>query len=711
MQDLASQQRWNSLEPAPIHRRAGSEPFASFAASTRTAACRADDYASPGLADAWAKAIIRSWRTARAAGRLDPDQPLYVLDLAPGSGHFARLLLHALRHHLADTGISSFPSAVHEVSESWTVRYLACTTPGCDAIELDDDRFDTVLWSPLDNSGPPPSSRCAFHWHETGNPLVVLALDYLQAFPGQLRAVHYGQWMEGRVHVASECENHCELAYDWQAIADDEPYCPATLRQRYLRTLSNSCVLVPDAGLRTLQRIAELTHGRFLWLAVDQGAVDERQLRFGAMSPPATWSYEAQHVPVNFHALAYEQAARGAWSWHGQQHEHGMVVQAVWRHDGIPVTQGDCSAMAGHLQCFQPDDATQLETLASALAPESAPSLHLALLRSAHHDPRVLRATLAAWLENPPELTDAERSHWGSVIAHAWRVCPKGGDEADLRYSMAVFAVQVGRLDIARNMFKHDGNSVCIAMCYSLGGRIDLALSCLEALADSSADALRTDLRQRLARWQALGWYHTEGSHDGELCLVPLDEGHAQELYEQYRDPQIGELTRLPDLDTPEAARAWIAEQTQEAGRATYALMHVDIGLIGVVSAQAHDEDGYFYFWIGSAHQGRGYGRRAARLLFEQAERGGVRNLFTSAYRSNWRSIEALAAMRFQPLLVKALAPDDDLLFFVRHESDRRLNGTVLRARLAALLSANDSPIVLAAADSEATVALHTGCV
>ena len=694
MQDLASQQRWNSPDPASIHRQAGSEPFASFAASTRTAACRADDYGSPGLADAWANAIITSWRVARAAGRLDPDQPLYLLDLAPGSGHFARLLLHALRHHLADIGTSSSPSPVHDVSPSWTVRYLACTTPGCEAIGLDDDHFDTVFWSPLDNSDPPPSHRHAFLWHETGNPVVVLALDYLQAFPGQLRAMHYGEWLEGRVHVALEHEKHCELAYDWQAIANDELYCPATLRQRYLRTLSNSCVLIPDAGLRALQRIAELTHGRFLWLAVDQGAVDEKQLRFGAMSPPSTWSYEAQHVPVNFHALAYEQAGHGAWSWHGQQHEHGMVVQAIWRHDGLAVTQGDCSTMASHLRCFQPDDAAQLETLASALAPESAPSLHLALLRSAHHDPRVLRATLAAWLEDPPELTDAELSHWGDAIARAWQVCPMGGDEADLRYSMAVFAVQVGRLDIARAVFKHDGNRACVAMCHSLGGRIDLASSCLEGLDDSSAETLQSDLQQRLARWQALGWYHAEDSHDGELCLVPLDEDHAQELYEQYRDPQIGELTRLPDLDTPEAARAWIAEQTQEAGRATYALMHVDIGLIGVVSVQAHGEDGYFYFWIGSAYQGRGFGRRAGYLLCRQAAWLGLQRLFTSAYRSNRRSIDALHVLEFRPLPMQAVPPDDDLLFFVRSMHDS-VPPTMMEERLEALLRVTKSPIRL----------------
>jgi len=699
--------------------RSHRESFASSAADTRIPACRADSYGSPGLADAWAQAIIESWQVAYAAGQLDRTQPLYMLDLAPGSGHLARLLLSTLDQHLGgirtpsprrreDRGEGALeargnkPAQTSAPRPTWPIRYLACTTPGNREPQLDDDRFDTLSWSPLDDHAPPPSNHHAFRWHETSNPVIVLALNYLQTFPGQLRAVHYGEWLEGYVRIASEHENGCELEYDWQAIATDDPYCPTTLRQRYLRTLSNSCVLIPDAGLRALQRISGLTHGRFLWLAVDQGIIDEQQLRFGAMSPPSTWSYEAQSIPVNFHAIAYDQAKQSAWSWHGQPHEDGMVVQAIWRHDDIPVAHSDYSKVANHLLRFQPDDALHLETLASALTPESPASLHLALLRSAHHDPRVLRATLAAWLEQPPEFTDAERSYWGDAIEHAWQVCPRGDDEADLRHSMAVFAVQLGRLNIARAVFEHDRNWVCVAQCYVQGGRFDLALSCLDGISDPGGDILRSDLQQRMARWDSPGWYHAESSYDGELCLVPLDEDHAQELYEQYRDPQIGELTRLPDLDTPEAAREWIAEQSREAERATYAVMHIDNGLIGVVSIQAHDEDAYFYFWIGSACQGRGYGRRAARLLLRQTERGGTRRLFTSAYRSNRRSVHALMAVQFQQLSANALPPDDDLIFFVRHEGHPRLDKEALHARLGALLEANGSPIVLAAFAQEA---------
>ena len=736
MQGLTSQQALGAPELAPVDRvTTSSESFASFAASTRTATCHADGYASPGLADAWAQAIITSWRAAYVAGQLDPSQPLYVIDLAPGSGHLACLLLRALRRHLADFQASSPPKGEHFISSlslrgegwgrgtcgasdnkpaqtsastpPWTIRYLACITPGSHEPQLDDDHFDTIAWSPLDNHVPSPSDHHAYRWHETTNPVIVLALNYLQAFPGQLRAVHYGEWLEGRVHATSEHGNGCELQYDWQAITTDDSYCPATLQKRYLRTLSNSCVLIPDAGLRALQCIAELTHGRFLWLAVDQGVIDEKQLRFGAMSPPSTWSHEAQIIPVNFHAIAYEQTKQSAWCWHGHPHEDGMVVQAIWRHDDIPVAHNDYSKVADHLLRFQSDDAMQLETLASALTPESPASLHLALLRSAHHDPRVLRATLAAWLENPPELTDAERSHWGDAIGRAWQVCPRGENEIALRHSMAVFAVQLRRLDIARNLFDHDGNGVCMALCYAQGGRLDLALACLDGVGDPSVDALLCDLQQRMARWQALGWYHANDSHDGELCLVPLDEDHALELYEQYRDPQIGELTRLPDLNTPEEARAWIAEQSEQSGRATYALMHVDKGLVGVVSAHAHDEDAYFYFWIGSAHQGHGYGRQATRLLLRQAEQNGIQRLFTSAYRDNRRSIDALIAVQFHSTSVKAMPPDDDLLFFVRDKDGQRLDAEALHARLLALLAANESPIVLAVPDRQEMLGLH----
>jgi RimJ/RimL family protein N-acetyltransferase len=454
--------------------------------------------------------------------------------------------------------------------------------------------------------------------------------------------------------------------------------------------------LIPDDGIHVLQRIAQLTHGRFLWLAADQGVIDEKQLRFGAMSPRSTWPREAQTIPVNFHAIAYEQAGQGAWCWHGQPHEDGMTVQAIWRHDDLSITPQDGQDMLGHLQRFHPDERAHLETLAAALAPTSPAALHLALLRRAHDDPRVLRTTLAAWAENPPELSDAERDDWGDAVVRAWQVCPRHDDERSMRHNMAVFAVSLARLDLARALFAHDDNRVCVALCYALGGRGDLALACLAGVDDPSADALRDSVQQRLARWCKPGWYHPDTAHDNELCLVPLDEEHAQELYEQYGDPQIGELTRLPELDTPESTREWIAEQSREPGKATYALMHVDIGLIGVVSVQIHGEDGYFYFWIGSAHQGNGFGRRAGHLLCRQAERSGVRRLFTSAYQTNYRSIDALRWLGFELLSLRAVPPDDDLLFFVRDVRGVATSPELWKEGLAALLAANASPIQLA---------------
>jgi RimJ/RimL family protein N-acetyltransferase len=671
-----------------VHRAAatGPEAFASFAASTRIPACRPDSYASPGLADAWAQAVIACWQAAYAAGQLDLAEPLYLLDLAPGKGHLAKLLLRALHQHL--------PAMQHPMREEClSIRYLACITPGSDTPTLDDNRFDTVSWSPFGT--PIPSYRHAYRWFESCNPVIVLALNYLQAFPSQLRAVHDGSWLEGCVHVAAEDRKGCELDYEWREMVTDDPYCPTTLRQRYLRTLSHSCVLIPDACLYALQRIGEMTHGHFLWLAADQGVIDEKQLRFGAMSPPSAWSYEAQHIPVNFHALAYEQGGQGAWCWHGQPHENGVAVQAIWRHDGVSIAHRDYAKVADQLRRFLPSDAAQLETLASALSPENSPALHLTLLRSAHYDPRVLRSTLAAWMENPPELSDAERGDWGNAVVHAWQVCPGDENETNLRYSLALLAVQLGRLDVARDIFKRDSNMPCQALCYSMGGRADLALLCIEGIDDPSAVSLRDHLRQRMQRWQMLGWYHAEDSYDDELCLVPLDEEHGRELYEQYLDPQIGELTRLPELDTPEAASEWIAEQSQEAGRVTYALMHVDMGLIGVASSQIHGEDGYFYFWIGSAHQGNGFGRRAGHLLCLQAERLGVRRLFTSAYQTNHRSIDALHVLGFHQLPLRAVSPDDDLLFFVR-DAQRDSEVTVVwRECLASLLAANKSPIRL----------------
>ncbi|HEY6925101.1 MAG TPA: GNAT family N-acetyltransferase, partial [Steroidobacteraceae bacterium] len=121
--------------------------------------------------------------------------------------------------------------------------------------------------------------------------------------------------------------------------------------------------------------------------------------------------------------------------------------------------------------------------------------------------------------------------------------------------------------------------------------------------------------------------------------------------------------------------------------------MHGCWGFVGVVSLQRHEDSAYFYFWIGADYQGRGFGRRAARLLFQQAAATGVSHQFASAYASNQRSRAALEDLGFEQMDVAAAAPDDDLVFFHRPGGGSNLAGESRIDRLCELLEAIGSPL------------------
>ncbi|MDE2154558.1 MAG: GNAT family N-acetyltransferase [Xanthomonadaceae bacterium] len=675
--------------------RDGVVDFALFARSMRSPASVTDALASPGLADVWVEAIVAAWKAWHDAGRLDPVQPLYLLDLAPDSGYFAWLMLRAL-HERLERGDSP----------PWSVRYLACMAPDvARAGWLDhaglaaDPHVDTLAWEPSRaGASIPRSARRGYRWNATGNPPVVLALGYLQRFPGLLLAVNDGRLLEGEARVVAEDAATCELEYDWQAAsARSEAAFPALLRQRYLRSLSSACVRLPHEGLRALRHIADLTRGQFLWLAADRGVTSERPIRLGALAPPLTWQRASDALAVDFHALAYEQTAQGAWSRHWQREDVGVAVQAIWRHDGVQLPCGHERALEHHLAAFHPDDAAQYVRLASALAAEAEPSLRLALLRASGHAPDVLRGVLSVWADTPPALGEVERAGWHEAVARVWERCPRTDEHVALRHDLAVFAAHLGRLDLARGMFAYDSDHTCLAWCEALGGNLGCALDRLRRSdpRDDHARALREELQARRTHWQTLTWYRAELAVDGDLALEPLGAEHAQAMLRQYRDPEIGMLTRLPQIDSHRAACDWIAEQEREPGRATCAVMHADAGFVGVVSMQCSGDCGYFYFWIGCDHQGCGYGRRAGRLLQAQAAGCGVRRLFTSVYPDNRRSRDALAELGFVPLAATAVPPDDDLVFLVSTLSGggREPGAGDVAMQLANFLSATQSPI------------------
>ncbi|WP_158545082.1 GNAT family N-acetyltransferase [Dyella monticola] len=643
--------------------------------------------ASPLLAAGWAHVIARCCDAWRSMGAIDSDHPVVIVDLVGDDGHFSHLMWQALER------IWNASSA-----RDYRLRYVACVSPGTDVDAWRGDaglsvtqNLTVVTLDPIDGEAWRVQAGL-----DTTNPVVVLAHDYLHRLSCSLRGVHYGQWMEGRVRVCPEDETQA-VEYRW-TILDKDRSLSQTLRRRYLRVIQSACVQVPSAALRLLGSVATLSRNRFLWLAADHGVVDESRIRLGALAPSHQGSEGGQPQPVNFHALSWEPSVHGAWVHHHQLNERGVVTQAIWRHGDRHLCDSTTRVLRDVLNAAHPELAQTCAQLAHALPADTEPSPYLALLHTSAYDMAVLEAVLGRWCESPPSLGVLERGNWREALQRAWVHCPRTSSQGVLRHALGLLATHWGFFDLARRIFEADANNACVAYCNACSGYATLARQQLDELDpdDAGAIALREELDTRLNRWRTLAWYRPDLARDGDLSIEPLGYEHAESFLRQYHDPQIAMLTRLPELGSVEEVCDWMAEQSGDPRRSTFAVMSASHGFVGVVSLHAGRNGGYFYFWIGNEHQGHGYGQRVARLVFRQAQAQGVESLFTSVYADNARSIDALSAVGFWRLHVHAQPPDEDLVFFARiPEEQRGKSIPAFSSRLAALLTELDSSIAL----------------
>lgn len=692
-----------AAQPAPEHQNAaagdstasGFQRFSELPLFATPGQPR-DALASPLLAHAWSAAIVRFWEAGLAAGSIDPGKPLYLLDPAPGLGRLAWLMLGALRQRLAAASPDIQPCYVACSGNTDQLDYLAAHPYFKEY--ADASWFDTACWHAGKDSVLDLRTQRITLPH-TDNPVVVLGLEWLQTLPSELTGIHRGQVMEGRAALTAlqeEPEHAYRLDYQWQPLNNTGDPLLQPLWTHYLPRFAEIPLLWPAEACKALDALARLSSGRYLLLAADAGICSEQELRLYALAPPSEWHSGQEPLPVNYHALSLYQQQHGAGTWDRKLHDDGVVLHAALRDDRCTITQSAFSAIVGCLEHAHPDDGRLL------VPSDDAPPT-LTLLRLSRYDPRVLQAGIQSLLQQAAALNDITRKEWQSALLRTWSNYLPSATPDPFYHEVGMLAAQLGHWGLAKECFRLGlalyGDDTAdlhhLALCEAATGATDEAFALVSHALEAEPDdphcrALHTRFAERLQRWQDTRWYHPDAARNGELTLEPLGPEHAESLLYQYRDPQIGAMTALAELNTPDEARDWIAEQAGDAGRTTCAVMHAHWGFVGVVSMHCAADAGYFYFWTGADFQGQGFGQQAAAMLFEQAARNGIVHLFTSAYADNGRSRKALEQLGFAELNLRAKAPDNDLIFYCM----RPCAAADPAARIRALCRDIDSPIV-----------------
>ncbi len=630
-----------------------------------------------------ADTVLGFLRAGLASRDIDPAETLWLIDLAPGDGERAWRVLRSL---------------ATDAPRAPTIRYLArCSTPRHQARLAAHPRLrpliaDGSLYLDGQGTGLPP--------HPLRNPPVVLAHEALSTLPQGLYASRHGRllqaWSDGRDGIA------------WRAPGQRDG--PTHLLGPYRHALDAIAFTLPWGGMEILHTLLEAAGGRLLLRASDLGAKDLSQIRLGALDRAAAVT---RALPVNFEALARWHRSHGADSVRQSQHDDRGRVLHLALHDVPCGRLREC--LPDLLAIPHPDDhAASLHALAVASARTSArtPPLSaehcLALLHGQHGDPRALIALRRPIAEAAPTLRGAALNTWRATLAHCLDQYYPNDRAERVPTRIAELAIALHGWPLARralrgllrNRPEHAHGWRMLAQCRSRTGAAHAAELFLNRAAALSGpnpeiEAERQALSARLAAWRSRPGYRPTTARHQRLTLEPLDNQHAADFLRQYRDPHIGLMARLPAFTGPDALKTWIAARARQPSRLDYAVLHADLGLVGMVAAHRLGDSAGIAFWIGVDHQGKGLAAPALELLIRRLRDHGVTHLFALAYSDNRRSLRTLQRLGFAALPLTATTESGSIHVLTRRD-DRTDEAEALTERARRFLAVACDDLILA---------------
>lgn len=602
-------------------------------------------------ADDDAQAVLWFIQTGSATHAIDPAEVVWVIDLAPGDGERAWRVLNLL---------------ATRAPRSPALRYLACCPePEHHAVLAAHPLLKPLLADGrlfLDRQGQ------AIPAHPPRNPIVVLAHDALSARSQGLYAAQCGDlsqaWTDGNSAIC------------WRAAARRDGL--MSLLAAYRQSLNNVAFTLPHGAMQQLAELLRASSGRMLLRATDRGAKDLSQIRMGALQ-----HVEGQPLRVNFEALARWHRANGASVYQSQRDDDGRVLH-IALHDVAGGRLQEC--LPEVLGLPHPDDHVQL-LLALHRQPALSPAQCLAQLHALAGDPCALAALAPQIAQAAPALTGAALAQWRLMLGCCWAQyyprCNDGngdgdgdGQGEDLRMLIATLALQIEDWPLARKVLRSmlrtpPRNGACWYRLSQLqvctGGARAALLSLKQAEAAGADQVLvqqaKESLVARMGAWRERPAYCAALARNGHMVLEPLDEQHAPAMLHQYRDPQIASMARLPAFADVAALRVWIARHAIDSKRLDCAVLHAERGFVGAVGAHWWGEGAFMHFWIGADHQGKGLSVRAARQMLRLLAEHGIRHVFAAVYPDNYRSLRTLRRLGFVELPVRALPPENSMMF------------------------------------------------
>lgn len=457
---------------------------------------------NPSVARAYGRVVLGFLRDVR--DRIDPGQPVYVIELGAGAGrlghHFLRQTREAFRlPALAGVSIRYVLTDFSEEHVRELRRNPRLQEWAAEGL-LDFALFDAESPGPLRLlHGGEIISPETFE-----NPLVVIANYVFDSLPQDVFLIEGGTLYESRVTVSSSQPepdaddpsllSRIELEYGFAPLAGaayGEPGLDRLLEE-YRQRLDGTCLLFPCAALRAAEFFRGPGQSPRLLLSADKGYVREESLAGRGL--PEISLHGSVSLPMNYHALARYFERAGGVSFHTERLETRLHVCAFVSGENPDRLAETHHAFAEFVEAQGPDDFYSLKTLLDAASETLSAEQILAFLRVSGWDPDVFRKVSPRLLSLAPELREAERRELSRAAGRIWEAYLPIGEERNLSFELGVLLLSIGDAGEARMHFERsrdlrgpDVPTLCnLALCH-------LRLGSLQSALAEAGDALALD--------------------------------------------------------------------------------------------------------------------------------------------------------------------------------------------------------------------------
>lgn len=370
---------------------------------------------------------------AQGGCRIDPQQPIYIVELAAGHARFSYLFL---KKFLALKNASTLRSLdIRYVMTDFTETNLKewakqpLFRPFLDQGVLHFALFDLESDEAIRITGdhPPLSAETV------KNPLIVLGNYIFDSLTQDYFRVENGKLLQGLITTRApssdppdlsdpEVMSQFDISFDYQAVSKDAFYDDPELDNvlaGYRQRLNDSTVVFPLGPIRALSRLAHIAGQRLLVLSSDKGYTHEDELYY--LSGQAIQFHGSFSTMVNYHAMGQFIRGRGGVYVATSQRQLNLKTVAL-------LLGGDADYFADTLLDFRErvdtfgpyDYYTLINHLRVAVQQNLSVDGCMELLRLSHYDPQIFLEFNRLLLENSGSLNDTARAEMQVALEKIW---------------------------------------------------------------------------------------------------------------------------------------------------------------------------------------------------------------------------------------------------------------------------------------------------